>query len=114
MTDVTRILPAIEHGDSAAAASELLPLVYDVLRRLAAAKMAYEKPGQAVRATALVHEAYIRLVDGSSSQHWDRRGHFLPQPPRRCDGSWSTTHGENVAQDTVGTGNELDLTRRCS
>ena len=76
MTDVTRILSAIEQGD-ASAAEQLLPLVYDELRKLAAQKMAQEKPGQTLQATALVHEAYIRLVDVEKAQHWDSRGHFF-------------------------------------
>ena len=75
MTDVTRILNAIERGDSHAT-EELLPLVYDELRLLAAQKLANEPPGQTLQATALVHEAYIRLV-GSETQNWDRRGHFF-------------------------------------
>lgn len=76
MTDVTRILSAIEQGDSSAA-ERLLPLVYDELRKLAAQKMAQEDPGQTLQATALVHEAYVRLVDGERSQHWRSRGHFF-------------------------------------
>src|SRR5947209_8235814 len=76
MTDVTRILSAIAQGDPHAAA-QLLPLVYDELRRLAAAKLAQEKPGQTLQATALVHDAYLRLVDGNEVQHWDSRGHFF-------------------------------------
>ena len=76
MTDVTRILSAIEKGDPAAA-EQLLPLVYDELRKLAAQKMAQEKPGQTLQATALVHEAYIRLVDVEKVQHWNSRGHFF-------------------------------------
>ncbi len=75
MTDVTRILNAIEQGD-AKAADELLPLVYEELRLLAAQKMAQEKPGQTLQATALVHEAYIRLVKGGD-QDWHGRGHFF-------------------------------------
>ncbi len=74
--NVTRILSAIEQGD-AQAAEQLLPLVYEELRKLAAAKMAQEKPGQTLQATALVHEAYIRLVDVEQAQHWDSRGHFF-------------------------------------
>ncbi len=74
--DVTRILSQIEHGDGHAAA-QLLPLVYEELRKLAAAKMAEEKPGQTLQATALVHEAYIRLVDTKKVQHWNSRGHFF-------------------------------------
>jgi RNA polymerase sigma factor (TIGR02999 family) len=81
MNDVTQILTAIEQGDPKAA-EQLLPLVYDELRRLAAQKLAQEKPGQTLQATALVHEAYLRLVvsgDASSSpaQNWDNRGHFF-------------------------------------
>ncbi len=76
MSDLTRILSQIEEGD-AGAAEQLLPLVYDELRKLAAQKMAQEKPGQTLQATALVHEAYIRLVDVEKAQHWDSRGHFF-------------------------------------
>jgi RNA polymerase sigma factor (TIGR02999 family) len=76
MSDVTRILSQIESGDPSAA-EQLLPLVYDELRKLAAAKMADEKPGQTLQATALVHEAYIRLVDVEKAQHWNSRGHFF-------------------------------------
>jgi len=77
MTDVTQILCQIEHGDPAAA-ERLLPLVYDELRKLAAARLAHEKPGQTLQATALVHEAYLRLVDaGSREQTWNSRGHFF-------------------------------------
>ncbi|UCE46978.1 MAG: sigma-70 family RNA polymerase sigma factor [Phycisphaerales bacterium] len=75
MSDVTRILNAIEQGD-ARAADQLLPLVYEELRRLAAQKMAREKPGQTIQATALVHEAYIRLV-GSQDQNWNSRTNFF-------------------------------------
>jgi len=76
MADVTHILSAIEQGDPSAA-EQLLPLVYDELRKLAAQKMAQEAPGQTLQATALVHEAYIRLVDVEKAQHWDSRGHFF-------------------------------------
>ena len=75
MSDVTRILNAIERGD-ARAADELLPLVYEELRLLAAQKLSQEKPGQTLQATALVHEAYIRLVEGEN-QSWNSRGHFF-------------------------------------
>jgi RNA polymerase sigma factor (TIGR02999 family) len=75
MSDVTRILSAIEGGDPHAAA-QLLPLVYDELRQLAAAKLAHEDPGQTLQATALVHEAYLRLVDVEQAQHWNSRRHF--------------------------------------
>jgi DNA-directed RNA polymerase specialized sigma24 family protein len=76
MSDVTRILSAIQQGDPQAA-EQLLPLVYDELRRLAAQRMALEKPGQTLQATALVHEAYLRLVAGDSQPLWDGRGHFF-------------------------------------
>ncbi len=76
MSDVTQILSAIEDGDPAAA-EKLLPLVYDELRKLAAAKMASEKPGQTLSATSLVHEAYLRLVDVEKVQHWQSRSHFF-------------------------------------
>jgi RNA polymerase sigma factor (TIGR02999 family) len=76
MSDVTRILSAIEQGDPHAA-ERLLPLVYDELRRLAAAKLAQETPGQTLQATALVHEAYLRLVGVEPAQQWNSRGHFF-------------------------------------
>jgi RNA polymerase sigma factor (TIGR02999 family) len=76
MNEVTRILSAIEQGDPHAAA-QLLPLVYDELRRLAALKMTHETPGQTLQPTALVHEAYLRLVDTDKAQHWNSRGHFF-------------------------------------
>jgi RNA polymerase sigma factor (TIGR02999 family) len=76
MSDVTRILSAIEQGDPHAA-EQLLPLLYDELRKLAAARIVHESPGQTLQATALVHEAYIRLVDRDTVQHWQSRGHFF-------------------------------------
>ena len=76
MSDVTRILSAIEQGDPSAAA-QLLPLVYDELRKLAARKLAQEKPGQTLQATALVHEAYLRLVGPEDAPKWESRGHFF-------------------------------------
>ena len=76
MTEVTQILSKIVQGDSEAA-EELLPLVYDELRKLAAARLANEKPGQTLQATALVHDAYIRLVNVEQAQQWDSRGHFF-------------------------------------
>src|SRR5579872_642162 len=76
MSDVTRILSAIEQGDPSAA-GQLLPLVYDELRRLAARRLAHERPGQTLQATALVHEAYLRLVGAEQPQHWDGRRHFF-------------------------------------
>jgi RNA polymerase sigma factor (TIGR02999 family) len=76
MTDVTHILCAIEQGDSHAA-EQLLPLVYEELRKLAAQRLAQEKPGQTLQATALVHEVYLRLVDADEVNRWDSRGHFF-------------------------------------
>jgi RNA polymerase sigma factor (TIGR02999 family) len=76
MSDVTQILSQIEQGDPTAA-EQLLPLVYEELRKLAARRMAQEKPGQTLQATALVHEAYIRLVDVEKVQHRNSRGHFF-------------------------------------
>jgi RNA polymerase sigma factor (TIGR02999 family) len=76
MTEVTRILSAIEQGDPQAA-EQLLPLVYDELRKLAAEKLAQEKPGQTLQATALVHEAYLRLAGPEGGRHWSGRGHFF-------------------------------------
>src|SRR5262245_36172683 len=76
MAEVTRILSAIENGDPSAA-EQLLPLVYEELRKLAAQRLAQEKPGQTLQATALVHEAYLRLVDVDKAQHWNSLGHFF-------------------------------------
>jgi len=76
MSEVTRILSAIERGDPQAA-GQLLPLVYEELRKLAAQKLAQERPGQTLQATALVHEAYLRLVDVKQAQPWNSRGHFF-------------------------------------
>src|SRR5262245_9655896 len=76
MSDVTHILSAIEQGDPLAA-EQLLPLVYEELRQLAAKRLAHEKPGHTLQATALVHEAYVRLVGADKEQRWDNRGHFF-------------------------------------
>jgi RNA polymerase sigma factor (TIGR02999 family) len=76
MNEVTRILSAVEQGDPHAA-EQLLPLIYDELRQLAVQKLAQEQPGQTLQATALVHEAYLRLVDVEHAPHWDSRGHFF-------------------------------------
>jgi RNA polymerase sigma factor (TIGR02999 family) len=76
VNDVTRILAVMQRGDGRAA-QDLLPLVYDELRRLAAQQLSHEQPGQTLNATALVHEAYLRLVDAEQSRHWDSRGHFF-------------------------------------
>ena len=93
MADVTQIFSQIEQGDPSAA-ELLLPLVYEELRKLAAQRMAQEKPGRTLQATALVHEAYLRLVDVKRAQHWDSRGHFLPPRPKRCaECSWKALAG---------------------
>ena len=76
MSEITQVLSAIEQGDAGASA-KLLPLVYDALRELAAQRIAQEKPGQSLNATALVHEAYLRLVEGDRQKCWDSRGHFF-------------------------------------
>ena len=76
MSDVTRILSQFESGDPSAA-EQLIPLVYDELRKLAAARLAHEEPGQTLQATALVHDAYLRLVDVEQAQRWNSRGHFF-------------------------------------
>jgi RNA polymerase sigma factor (TIGR02999 family) len=76
MADVTQILDAIQQGDPHAS-EQLLPLVYDELRKLAAEKLTHERPGQTLEATALVHEAYLRLIDGKEALHWNSRGHFF-------------------------------------
>src|SRR5262245_43267693 len=76
MKEVTRILSVLKQGDPHVA-EQLLPLVYDELRKLAAQRLAQEKPGQTLQATALVHEAYLRLVEGEQAQHWNSRGHFF-------------------------------------
>src|SRR4051794_7466494 len=81
MNDVTRILSAIEQGDREAA-EQLLPLVYDELRKLAAQRLAQEKPGQTLQPTALVHDAYLRLVDVEKAQQWNGRGHFFTAAAR--------------------------------
>ena len=76
MADVTHILTRLEQGDPNAA-EQLLPLVYEELRKLAASRLGHEKPGQTLQPTALVHEAFLRLVDGQQPSHWDSRGHFF-------------------------------------
>jgi hypothetical protein len=97
MSDVTGMLERIKEGDRRAA-DELLPLVYCELRILAAARLAHEKPGQTLQATALVHEAYLRLVKGREPQHWDGRGHFFAvaaEAPRTAPaqlGGWLVNH----------------------
>jgi RNA polymerase sigma factor (TIGR02999 family) len=96
MSDVTRILSQIESGDPAAA-EQLLPLVYDALRKLAAQKLAKEKPGQTLQATALVHEAYLRLVGNSDcDRHWNSRGHFFGAAAEAMRRIWSKRPAQTV------------------
>jgi ECF sigma factor len=95
MSDVTRILSQIESGDPSAA-EQLLPLVYEELRRLATARLAQEKPDQTPQPTALIHEAYVRLVDGEQARHWDSRGHFF------CGGGGGHTPHQLTAQHRPG------------
>ena len=120
MTAVTRILAAIEAGDPKAA-DELLPLVYDELRKLAAARLADEKPGQTLQPTALVHEAYLRLVGDGQPADWDGRGHFFAaaaeamrrilinrareRPPASEVAAWA---GRHRAASAAGDGREAD------
>jgi hypothetical protein len=92
MSDVTRLLDAAAAGNPKADA-ELSPLVYDGLRKLAAARLADEKPGQTLQPTALVHEVCLRLVGGD--QPWNGRGHFSPRRPRPCAASWSKPRRKN-------------------
>lgn len=123
MSDVTQILSQIESGDPSAA-EELLPLVYEELRRLAARRLADEKPGQALQATALVHEAWLRLVNVESAQHWDSRGHFFfsvaAEAMRRIlvdnahkklrpkhGGKWTRTDVESMPETRVSTDENL-------
>jgi RNA polymerase sigma factor (TIGR02999 family) len=109
MSEVTQILSAIEQGDPQAA-EQLLPLVYDELRKLAAARLAQEKPGQTLQATALVHEAYLRLVGAENERRWDGRGHFfaaaaeamrriLVEQARRKQGPKAGGHLQRVAME---------------
>ena len=114
MSDVTHILSQIESGDPSAA-GQLLPLVYDELRKLAAARLAHEQPGQTLQATALVHEAYLRLVDVDKVQHWNSRGHFfaaaaeamrriLVDQARRKQALKRGGHGQRVTVDLADIG----------
>jgi RNA polymerase sigma factor (TIGR02999 family) len=121
MNDVTRILTAIEQGDPRAS-GELLPLVYEELRKLAAARLAQEKPGQTLQATALVHEAYLRLVGGSTPAEWNGRGHFFAAAAeamrrilieqarrKRTDKAGTRGRGEPVDRHGEAPGDPLDL-----
>jgi RNA polymerase sigma factor (TIGR02999 family) len=105
MSEVTHILSAIEQGDSNAA-EQLLPLVYDELRRLAARKLAQEKPGQTLQATALVHEAYVRLVGNSETaaggeQQWDSRGHFFAAAAEAIPRSGAAATGDSTSMALI-------------
>src|SRR5262249_53946422 len=109
MSEVTRILSAIEQGDPTAA-ELLLPLVYHELRRLAARRLAQEKPGQTLQASALVHEAYLRLVDVGRARHWNSRRHFLgswPFAPSSAGAQTAARHGS-----TAVLGNRLTWRKR--
>ena len=117
MNDVTQILNVIEQGDTQAA-EQLLPLVYDELRKLAAQRMVQEAPGQTLQATALVHEAYVRLVDVEKTEHWESRGHFfaaaaeamrriLVERARRKKREKHGRHLQRVALDEVRLGVDL-------
>jgi RNA polymerase sigma factor (TIGR02999 family) len=108
MSEVTQMLSAVERGDQYAA-EQLLPLVYAQLRRLAAEKMARESPGQTLQATALVHEAYLRLVDGDKPQHWNSRGHFFAAAAEAMRRILIDRARRRTAQKRGGTGKRIDL-----
>jgi RNA polymerase sigma factor (TIGR02999 family) len=108
MTNVTHILSAIEQGN-AGAAEQLLPLVYDELRKLAAQKLAQEKPGQTLQATALVHEAYLRLVDAEQARHWNSRGHFFAAAAEAMRRILVDGARRKRAEKRGGGGNRVDL-----
>ena len=108
MTKVTQILSQIEQGDHAAT-HELLPLVYAELRKLAAAKLRHEKPGQTLQATALVHEAYLRLVDVDRVDHWESRGHFFAAAAEAMRRILVDTARAKSRKKRGGGGNRLDL-----
>jgi RNA polymerase sigma factor (TIGR02999 family) len=108
MNDITRILSSIEQGDSHEA-EQLLPLVYQELRKLAAQRLAQERPGLTLQATALVHEAYIRLVDVEKIQHWDSRGHFFAAAAEAMRRILVENARRNQAQKHGGGREKLDL-----
>ena len=108
MSDVTQILSQIERGN-ASAADQLLPLVYDELRRLAAQRLAVEKPGQTLQATALVHEAYMRLVDTETAQHWDSRGHFFGAAAKAMRRIMIESARRKKAEKRGGNGHQVEL-----
>ena len=110
MSEVTRILSAIQGGDPHAA-EQLLPLVYDELHRLAAEKMAQERPGQTLQATALVHEAYLRLVDVPEAQHWNSRGHFFAAAAEAMRRILINRARDKRRQKRGGGGQRVDLDR---
>jgi RNA polymerase sigma factor (TIGR02999 family) len=109
MSDVTHILSAIEQGDPHAA-EHLLPLVYDELRKRAAQELAQEKPGQTLQATALVHEAYLRLVDVEKAQHWNSRGHFFAAAAEAMRRILIDRARRRKTQKRGGPGKRIDLT----
>lgn len=109
MTDVTQILAQIEQGDSQAA-EQLLPLVYDELRKLAAAKLAHEKPGQTLQATALVHEAYLRLIGADAVQEWNSRNHFFAAAAEAMRRILVDNARKKQAEKHGGSGRRLELT----
>jgi RNA polymerase sigma factor (TIGR02999 family) len=108
MTEVTRILSAIEQGEPHAA-EQLLPLVYDELRKLAAQRLAQERPGQTWQPTALVHEAYLRLVDTDKAQQWDSRGHFFAAAAEAMRRLLIDRAREKRAEKRGGTRKRLDI-----
>jgi RNA polymerase sigma factor (TIGR02999 family) len=108
MNEVTRILSAIDAGDSLEA-EQLLPLVYDALRTLAAVRLAKENPGQTLDATALVHEAYVRLVDAEKVQHWNSRGHFFAAAAEAMRRILVERARQRVTQKRSGERVQLDL-----
>ena len=112
VSDVTRILSAAEQGDSRAA-EELLPLVYDQLRKLAAQKLAHEKPGQTLQATALVHEAYLRLVDVETARRWNSRGHFFAAAAEAMRRILVDNARRKLRPKHGGGGRRLDLDEAC-
>ena len=111
MSEVTRILDAIEHGD-AGAARRLLPLIYDELRKLAARRLARELPGQTLQATALVHDAFLRLVGDEPDKPWSGRGHFFaaaaeamaPDPRRKCPAEKTRKAWRRSSEGELGAG----------
>ena len=110
MDAITRVLNAIEHGDPHAA-EQLLPLVYDELRKLAAERIGQEKPGQTLQATALVHEAYVRLVGGDHPRDWDGRGHFFAAAAEAMRRILINRARDKRRQKRGGGGQRVDLDR---